>query len=165
MRGRLAHTLQSVRAYTLCQLEDHFAHYLSPSPFPKAAKKANSRDRIYTRPRTFWSMLWQALNPKASGRQVVRQIQALFQLHAGPSPSEQDGAYCRAKARLPLKEFPKALSVTAQAADRLAQPERCSKPGQSRSLTAPRSPPRTPAKIGAAILRFKLPSPTSPCCV
>jgi len=142
MRGRLAHTLQSVRAYTLCQLEDHFAHYLSPSPFPKAAKKANSRDRIYTRPRTFWSMLWQALNPKASGRQVVRQIQALFQLHAGPSPSEQDGAYCRAKARLPLKEFPKALSVTAQAADRLAPARtllqaRAIKIADGSTLTAP----------------------------
>jgi hypothetical protein len=120
MRGRLAHTFQSVRAYTLCQLEERFASYLPPNLFPKAVQKANSRDRIYTRPRTFWSMLWQALNPKASGRQVVRQIQALFQLHAGPSPSEQDGAYCRAKARLSLKEFPKALRASAQAADRLA---------------------------------------------
>jgi hypothetical protein len=120
MCGRLAHTFQSIRAYTLCQLEERFASCLPPNLFPKAAKKANSRDRIYTRPRTFWSMLWQALNPKASGRQVVRQIQALFQLHAGPSPSERDGAYCRAKVRLSLKEFPKALRASAQAADRLA---------------------------------------------
>jgi hypothetical protein len=120
MRGRLAYTFQTVRAYTLCQLEERFASYLPPSLFPKAAKQANSRDRIYTRPRTFWCMLWQGFNPKASGRQVVRQIQALFQLHAGPSPSEEDGAYCRAKARLALKEFPKALQASAQAADRLA---------------------------------------------
>ena len=120
MRGRLTHTLRTVRACTLCQLEERFASHLPPSLFPKAAQKANSRDRIYTRPRTFWSMLWQALNPKASGRQVVRQLQALFQLHAGPSPSEQDSAYCRAKARLSLKEFPKALQASAQAADRLA---------------------------------------------
>lgn len=120
MRGRLAHTFHTVGAYTLCQLEERFGSYLPPNLFPKRAKKANSRDRIYTRPRTFWSMLWQGLNPKASGRQVVRQIQALFQLHAGPSPSQEDGAYCRAKARLPLKEFPKALRAAAQAADRLA---------------------------------------------
>jgi hypothetical protein len=142
MRGRLAHTLQTVRAYTLCQLEERFASYLPPNLFPKAAKKANSRNRIYTRPRTFWSMLWQALNPKASGRQVVRQIQALFQLHAGPSPSEKDGAYCRAKARLSLKEFPKALRVSAQAADRLAPAMRLlqgrpTKVADGSTLTAP----------------------------
>jgi hypothetical protein len=63
-------------------------------------------------------MLWQGFNPKAPGREVVRQIQALFELHDGPSLSEQDGAYCRAKARLPVSEFPKALAATAQAADR-----------------------------------------------
>ena len=118
--SRLAPTLHSVRAHTLCQLEEHFARHLPANLFPKAAEKANSRDRIYTRPRTFWSMLWQGFNPKASGREVVRQIQALFQLQGGPSVSEQDGAYCRAKARLPLKEFPKALRATAHAADRLA---------------------------------------------
>ena len=65
-------------------------------------------------------MLWQAFNPKASCREVVRQLQALFELHSGPTVSEEDGAYCRAKARLPLKEFPKALAATAQAADKLA---------------------------------------------
>ena len=142
MRGRLAHAFHTVRACTLCQLEERFGSYLPPSLFPKRAKKANSRDRIYTRPRTFWSMLWQSLNPKASGRQVVRQIQALFQLHAGPSPSQEDGAYCRAKARLPLKEFPKALRAAAQAADRLAPAptllqDRPTKVADGSTLTAP----------------------------
>jgi len=145
MRGRLAHAFHTVRAYTLCQLEERFGPYLPPSLFPKGAKKANSRDRIYTRPRTFWSMLWQGLNPKASGRQVVRQIQALFQLHAGPSPSQEDGAYCRAKARLPLKEFPKALRAAAQAADRLAPAltllqGRPAKVADGSTLTAPDTP-------------------------
>src|SRR6266404_1688114 len=65
-------------------------------------------------------MLWQALNPLASGRLVIRQLQALFVLEGGPCISEEDGAYCRAKARLPLSEFPKALSATAKAADQLA---------------------------------------------
>jgi hypothetical protein len=120
MGHRLAQTFKTVRSYTLAQLEERFAPHLSKRLFPKAAEKANSRDRIYTRGRTFWSMLWQAFNPKASGREVVRQIQALFHLHGGPNVSEEDGAYCRAKARLPLSEFPKALSATCQAADKLA---------------------------------------------
>jgi hypothetical protein len=65
-------------------------------------------------------MLWQSLNPDASGREVVRQLQALFRLENGPPLSEDDGAYCRAKARLPLGEFPKGLAATAKAADRQA---------------------------------------------
>jgi hypothetical protein len=145
MGARLIPTLKTVRAYTLSQLEERFAPYLPPTLFPKAAEKANSRDRIYTRPRTFWSLLWQGFNPRASGREVVRQIQALFQLHGGPSVSKEDGAYCRAKARLPLDEFPKALRATAQAADKLAPPvtrlqSRPVKVADGSTLTAPDTP-------------------------
>jgi hypothetical protein len=122
MGTRMVQTLKTVRAYTLTQLEERFAPHVPQTLFPKAAEKANSRDRIYTRPRTFWSMLWQAFNPKASCREVALEIQSLFDLHGGPCVAGRDGAYCRAKARLPLSEFPKALSATAQAADKLAPP-------------------------------------------
>jgi hypothetical protein len=114
--------LRAVRALTLCQLETCFATWIPPQLFPKAASQQNSRDRSYTRWRTFWSMLWQALHPLASGREVVRQLQALFDLEDGPQLCPEDGAYCRAKARLPLDQFPKALSATAAHADRLAPP-------------------------------------------
>ncbi len=118
--SRTAQVLRQVRACTLNQLEERFGSWTPKDLFPKAAQKANSRDRLYTRPRTFWCLLWQGFNPSASCREVVRQLQALFQLHGGPSISADDGAYCRAKARLPLSQFPKALSATAQAADKLA---------------------------------------------
>ena len=142
---RLAPALKAVRSSTLTQLEDRFGPHLPHSLFPKAAQKANSRDRIYTRSRTFWSMLWQGFNPKASGREVVRQLQALFELYGGPSVSEDDGAYCRAKARLPLSEFPKALGATAQAADKLAPAPtllrgRAVKVADGSTLTAPDTP-------------------------
>lgn len=106
MGARSAQALQNVRAYTLCQLEGLFGPCVPPTLFPKAAASANSRDRLYTCWRTFWCLLWQSFNPKASGREVVRHLQALFELHDGPTVSEEDGAYCRAKARLPLSEFP-----------------------------------------------------------
>ncbi|MHB8523597.1 MAG: IS4 family transposase [Limisphaerales bacterium] len=122
MGGRLARTVRQVGAYTLCQLESALGRWVPTSLFPKAPAKENSRDHHYTRWRSFWCLLWQALNPDASGREVVRQLQALFELQDGPALSEEDGAYCRAKARLPLAEFPKALSAAAQAADRLAPP-------------------------------------------
>src|ERR1700728_3443906 len=114
--SRTARALKGVRSYTLSHLENCFASCLPADLFPKAAEKENSRDRDYTRRRTFWCMLWQSFNPKAAGREVVRQLQALFALEGGPSISEEDGAYCRAKARLPLSEFPRALAASAQAA-------------------------------------------------
>lgn len=111
---------QQIRAYTLCQLEQCFGSWIPTSLFPKSPDGQNSRDRDYTRWRTFWCMLWQALNPLASGREVVRQLQALFDLENGPQLSHEDGAYCRAKARLPLDQFPLALRATARRADQLA---------------------------------------------
>ena len=120
MGSRTAQAIARVRSYTLCQLESCFASWVPAGLFPKAGAKQNSRDRDYTRWRTFWCMLWQALNPEASGREVVRQLQALFRLEDGPRISPDDGAYCRAKARLPLSEFRKGLAATAQAADRQA---------------------------------------------
>jgi hypothetical protein len=118
--SRLAARVHTLRAYTLCHLEERFRVCLPQNLFPKATSKANCRDRIYTRDRTFWAMLWQALNPKASGREVVRQLQALLQLLGGPTISSEEGAYCRAKARLPANPFAQALFATAQAADQRA---------------------------------------------
>lgn len=119
MGSRTSQALERVRAYTLCQLENCFRQWLPEDLFPKAAAKANSRDQHYTRWRTFWCALWQNLNPEASCREVVRQLQALFSLEGGPRISEEDAAYCRARARLPLDQFPKALAATAQFADQL----------------------------------------------
>jgi ribosomal protein L17 len=119
MGARTAAAAAKVRAQTLCQLEKCFAPWLPDDLFPKAQAGQNSRDQDYTRWRTFWCMLWQALNPAASGREVVRQLQALFDLENGPKLSESDSAYCQAKDRLPLAQFPLALRATAQQADRL----------------------------------------------
>jgi hypothetical protein len=118
--SRTAQALKSVRSFTLCQLEKCFAPWVPTELFPKAPEKANSRDHHYTRWRTFWCMLWQSLNPNTSGREVVRQLQALFKFEGGPSLSEEDGAYCRARARLPRGEFSKALAATAKSADQCA---------------------------------------------
>lgn len=117
--ARTAQAVARVRAFTLCQLEKCFDQWLPQDLFPKAREKANSRDRHYTRWRTFWCSLWQNLNPQASCREVVRQLQALFHLEGGPRISAEDGAYCRARARLPLAQFPKALAATAKSCDQL----------------------------------------------
>jgi putative transposase len=118
--GRVAAQAAKVHACTLSELEERFAACVPDSLFPKAAQKENSRDRVYTRWRTFWCVLWQALQPGASGREVVRQLQALFALQGAAPLSEQDGAYCRARGRLPHDQFAAALAATARAADERA---------------------------------------------
>lgn len=109
--ARLAAAAATVRSLTLCKLEERFAKALPDTLFAKAP---NSRDRIYTQKRTFWSFLWQCLSPQTSCRQVVRQVQALFKLANGPHVSEEDGAYCRARLRLAGPLLPAALSYSAK---------------------------------------------------
>ena len=112
--------LAGVRACTLGQLEERFAVVLPESLSPKAAKGANSRQRLYTPWRTFFCLLWQCLQPGASGREVVRQLQAALLLTGGPRISEEDGAYCRARARLPHSRLEQALRLSAEAVQRQA---------------------------------------------
>ena len=143
--SRTAHAFKTLGALTLCQLEDRFGCCLPASLFPKNSAKQNSRNRIYTSGRTFWCLLWQSFNPQASCREVVRQVQALFHLHGGPRVSPEDGAYCRARGRLPLSEFPKALAASARAADQAAAPiallqGRPVKPVDGSTLTLPDTP-------------------------
>jgi hypothetical protein len=120
MGSRTTEAFKRVHGFTLCQLEKCFGHWMPERLFPKASEKTNSRDRHFTRWRTFWCFLWQSLNPNAPCREVVRQMQALFHLEGGPQISPKDGAYCRARARLPLDQFHKALGATAQFAGQLA---------------------------------------------
>lgn len=143
--SRTAQTVQKVRALTLCQIETCFAPWVPADLFPKASRQTNSRDRLYTRARTFWCMIWQRLHPGASSREVVRQLQALFDLEAGPQISGGDGAYCRARRRLPLERFPLGLAATARAADQLAAATgllqgRCLKAVDGSALTLPDTP-------------------------
>jgi len=118
--ARLQTHRQAVEALTLAQLEQRFASVIPAHLFPKALEAANSRDRLYTQARTFHGFLWQCLNRTTSGRKVVRQFQALFKLHDGPPVSEEDGAYCRARQRLPVKVLREVLAATAKASERQA---------------------------------------------
>jgi hypothetical protein len=116
MGSRTTKVLRAVGFLTLCRLETCFDSRIPTDLFPKAAAGQNSRDRAYTRWRTFWCMLWQSFNPAASGREVVRQLQALFDLEDRTRLSPEDGA----KTRLPRQQFPRGLRATAETADQLA---------------------------------------------
>ena len=96
LRSRLAalgrRTAQSVRQTTLIQLQQHL-HDLLPAPLLSSEDEGpNSRERIYTLRLTFECFLWQLLKPKTSCREVVRQVQALFQLHERGLVEDVDSA-------------------------------------------------------------------------
>src|SRR6266850_7475026 len=124
LRSRLAalgrRTAQALRQTTLNQLQDHLRDLL-PVPLLSAEDEGlNSRERIYSLRLTFECFLWQMLKPKTSCREVVRQVQALFRLHGRGPVDEGDSAYVQARQRLPRERLEKALSATAQTADRRA---------------------------------------------
>jgi hypothetical protein len=116
MAARLANATSQIRRFTLGQLETHFSPCLPNTLFPKARTKANSRDRLYTQPLTFWSFLWQCFNPGAPCREVVRQVQFLFALLDRKGISGDDGVYCKARQRLSQPALVKALGSSAKAA-------------------------------------------------
>jgi len=120
MGARLKATVKQVKTLTLAELESVFAPYLPETCFPKAVPKDNSRHRVYTQGRTFWTFVWQCLTPKTSCREAVRQLQSLFDLEQGPDISEDNGASCRARKRLQASTLRQALAHTAQVADRHA---------------------------------------------
>jgi hypothetical protein len=116
----LAKAAAQLTACTLCQLEDRFGGLLPSSLFVKAPCGPNSRDNIYTQWRTFWCFVWQCLNVGTPGREVVRQLQALLELHGAEPISSKDGAYCVARQRLPEAPFTHTLRATAAACDQIA---------------------------------------------
>ena len=125
-RSRLAalgrRTAHHLRQATLAQLEEHLRDFL-PAPLLSAEDQGpNSRDRIFSLRLTFECFLWQLLKPKTSCREVVRQVQTLFRLRGRGHVDEGDSAYIQARLRLPKERLEKALTATAQAAERRAGP-------------------------------------------
>jgi DDE family transposase len=114
--GRCTRTL---RQKPLPHLEKLFAHILPAGLLSQAEAGPNSRDRLYCPRCTFWAFLWQLLNPGASCREAVRQIQALFCLAVGRAVDEGTSAYCQARARLPLCVLARARQAAADHADKL----------------------------------------------
>lgn len=129
---RRAH--QKAAAHTLSGLEALAGPALPNVALGATDSGPNSRQRIYTMKRTFWCFLWQLLQPKTSGRGVVRQLQALLGLQDRGNISSCDGAYFTAKARLPLVLLKAALVDSARSADQRSSA--ISYPGLAREVLA-----------------------------
>ena len=123
-RSRLAarsrQTTQTVRQATLVQLQEHCRDLILAPLLCAEEDGPNSRERIFSLRLTCECFLWQVLKPMTSCREVVRQVQALFRLAGRGLIDEGDSAYVQARQRLPKERLEKALTATAQAADRRA---------------------------------------------
>ena len=128
----LRRTLTKARAHTLSSLEALAGPALADVSRTLAGPGTNRRERTYPPRRVFWCFVWQMLNPQTSGREVVRQLQALLSLEGVGKISSSDSALCQAKGRLPLGVLQKALSESAQAAAQRAGP--FSYPGLKRDV-------------------------------
>jgi hypothetical protein len=120
----LGRRVQHFRQHSLLQLEQLFGRFLPPGLLSQADEGPNSRERVFTVRRTFWSFLYQALNPGCSCREVVRQVQAFFALHDLGPVEEGNGGYCQARGRLPLDTLQRLrVAVAAHAQKLLPQAE------------------------------------------
>lgn len=118
MGSRVQATLGSLRQATLAQIEERFRPALDPDLLKKPLTKAHSRERIFSLHRVFWCWLWQSLQAHTSCREVVRQVQALFAIHAGGPVHHGTGAYCKARAKLPLALMEQAFLSSAAHAEK-----------------------------------------------
>jgi len=121
-RARLAalgrRTTHTLRQATLVQLQEHLRDFLPAHLLSSEDEGANSRERVFTLRLTFECFVWQWLKPHTACREVVRHVQALLCLHGRPPIADSDSAYVQARQRLPRERLEKALTATAQAADR-----------------------------------------------
>jgi len=91
-RGRLRH-----RVETMDDVAGVFGRWVR---WP--GKYKEDRDRLYTQERTFWAFLGQVLSPNGSCQEAVTKC-AVHLARKGKVVSPDSGAYCRARARLPLE--------------------------------------------------------------
>ena len=104
-RARLApmgQRVQHLRQQSLLHLDLLFASLLPSWLLAQTDEGPNSREHIYSVRRTFFGFLYQVLNPHCPCREVVRQIKSLFALVSSRKVSDNTGAYCTARGRLPL---------------------------------------------------------------
>jgi hypothetical protein len=123
-RSRLApmgQRIAQLRRQSLLGLDQLFSPFLPPALLAQADEGPNSRERIFTLRRTFFGFLYQVLNPDCPCREVVRQIQALLALCAGPIADGATGAYCQARRRLPWDILPRLRCAAAAQAEKARQ--------------------------------------------
>lgn len=102
------------------ELEQLFGPLCPPGLLAQADDGPNSRQRVFSVRVTFWTFLWQMLNPASSCRSAVRKVMAWFAFLGRPKVSEDDSPFCQARRRLETDRLEAILRASAQAAEQRA---------------------------------------------
>jgi hypothetical protein len=116
--------VQPLRQQSLPHLDQLSRPLLPPGILSQADEGPNRRERIYPVRRTGFGFLYQVLNPGCPGREVVRQIQALFALQGDRGVDQGTRGWCQARTRLPWDILPRLRCAAAAHAEKTAQPGR-----------------------------------------
>src|SRR6267154_1249186 len=119
--ARLGQHVRHLRPQSLMHLDLLFGSVLPSWLLAQADEGTNSREQIYSVRRTFFGFLYQVLNPDCPCREVVRQIQSLFALLSLRRVSEDTGAYCQARGRLPIDTLARLRCAVAAHAQKAGQ--------------------------------------------
>jgi len=99
--GRVAQKAEALSGAPLGELMELFGPLISlPDDFGSPKRK-----RLFSPSQTFWMFLSQVLAADGSCREVLRKFLAWLSLEEGRCASPLTGAYCKARARLSLKEI------------------------------------------------------------
>jgi len=127
LRAQLAaqgrRTCQNLRQLDFPPLLLQLRQLLPPELLAGTREGSNSRQRIFTLRLTLQCFLWQMLKPRTSCREVLRAVQALFQVQGRDRVDEGTSAYVQARQRLPKERLEKALAHTALKADQRVGPQ------------------------------------------
>ena len=118
--GSLATCLSRVSCYSLSELPEFFSPWIVvPQTFGRPG-----RQRLFCPlARTFWLFLSEVLSADRSCRQTVRKALAWLALKSGKTASPNTAAYCKARARLILKDIDAVMHQSAERIQHLYAPE------------------------------------------
>lgn len=116
-KSRLKEARDKFTGLPINELQDLLGPGL-PTHLLSAAEEGHfSRERVYTLAITFWTFLWQIMNPGSSCREAVRKLRAWFVWLGKPKPSADDSPYCQARRHLPKEILQRFLKASAQSAE------------------------------------------------
>lgn len=116
--GRRAHRKLPAMDDDFWQLPSLFGGYFAKDSLASSKAGVNSRQRLFGTEATFWAFLFQVLSPNCACREVVRKVQSWGKGRRKRRMSANTGAYCQARARLPLATLWKVFAAVAATLER-----------------------------------------------
>lgn len=114
--------MAELRSKSFRQLAACFSRFIPDSLLKPSARKAHSRQRLFTKANTFWAFFSQILDSDGGCMEVVRKLQAHCSANGLALPASSSSAYCQARKKLTVEELMKILNHTVLRLD--SMPER-----------------------------------------